>query len=338
MIKFTELKETSRKVLRDVIPLAKPFTLLIEPSSLCNFRCKMCFQSAKEQGEFKNKRSNMTIECFEKIVEQVKAWQGDKFKVLKLCIYGEPFINSAFSKMLHIAKETNIAERIETTSNASLLTEDLCRELVLYGLDYLRVSIYSAIPEKHAEITHSNIPMQKIYDNLEMLKRIKKEMKSDKPFVAVKMLDTYSDENQVFQKMYQSVADEIYLDQPHNWVQPSKEGFIDKLYDEVPTLQKSKRIACTMPFTTLAVRSNGDVAPCCIDWYGGTNIGNIYNRTLSEIWNGENLYQMRVLQLTDRKKENISCRNCEFYKSNYYTRDNIDGFPVEKLRDSSMNL
>ncbi len=42
--------------------------------------------------------------------------------------------------MLRIAKEANIAERIETTSNASLLTEEFCRELVLYGLDYLRVS------------------------------------------------------------------------------------------------------------------------------------------------------------------------------------------------------
>jgi hypothetical protein len=39
MIKYTELKSTNRQNLMEVLPLAKPFTVLIEPSSLCNFRC-----------------------------------------------------------------------------------------------------------------------------------------------------------------------------------------------------------------------------------------------------------------------------------------------------------
>ncbi len=334
MIKYTELKDTKRKVLREVIPLPKPFTLLIEPSSLCNFKCKMCFQSAKEQGDFKAKRSNMTMECFEKIMHQAKSWQGEKFKVLKLCIYGEPFMNPHFSEMLKIAKRAEIAERIETTSNVSLLTEELCRNLVRNGLDYLRVSIYSAIPEKHSEITNSNVPMQRIYDNLKMLKRIKEEMHSEKPFLAIKMLDTFSDENKIFEEVYRDIADELYLDQPHNWVQPAEDTFIDKLYENqaFPTVSREPRIACTMPFTTLAVRSNGDVSPCCVDWYGGTNIGNVYSESLKEIWEGDKLYNMRVLQLTNRKQENISCRNCEVYLNSYYSRDNIDGFPVEKLR------
>lgn len=323
-----------RHVLREVLPLKKPYTLLIEPSSLCNFRCKMCFQSAKEQGAFKEKRSNMSMDCFREVIRQATAWKGDKFKVLKLCIYGEPFMNPNFIEMLELAHEADIAERIETTTNASLLTEEICRKLVAGGLDYLRVSIYSAIPEKHAEITKSKIEQQKIYDNLLLLRRVKSEMGSDKPFVAVKMIDTFSEENDIFFKTYQSVADELYLDQPHNWVQPADDSFIDKLYEDVdfPVLKRSPKIACTMPFTTMAVRSNGDVAPCCIDWYGGTTIGNIFNESIEAIWQGENLYNLQVLQLTDRKQENISCKNCEFYLNSEYSRDNIDGFPVEKLR------
>lgn len=253
MIKFSELKNTGRHVLREVLPLEKPYTLLIEPSSLCNFRCKMCFQSAKEQGAFKEKRSNMSMECFREVIRQAKAWKGDKFKALKLCIYGEPFMNPNFIEMLELAQEADIAERIETTTNASLLTEEICRKLVAGGLDYLRVSIYSAIPEKHAEITKSKIEQQKIYDNLLLLRRVKSEMGSVKPFVAVKMIDTFSEENDIFFKTYQSVADELYLDQPHNWVQPAEDTFIDKLYTDgdFPVLNRSPKIACTMPFTTL---------------------------------------------------------------------------------------
>ena len=336
MIKFSDLKNTQRHVLRDVIPLAKPYTLLIEPSSLCNFRCRMCFQSAKEQGTFKTKQSNMDMSCFQRVIDQAKVWPGEKFKVLKLCIYGEPFMNPNFIEMLRVAKEADIAERIETTSNVSLLTEDICRGLVANGLDYLRVSIYSALPERHKEITQSNVPQQKIYDNLCMLKRIKEEMHADRPFVAVKMIDTFSEENDCFKKTYKDVADELYLDQPHNWVQPGQESFIDKLYEnrEFPMLRRKAKITCTMPFTTLAVRSNGDVAPCCIDWFGGTNIGNIYKESLQQIWEGANLYDLQILQLTNRKSENISCKNCEFYLNEEYSRDNIDNFPVEKLKRS----
>ena len=334
MIKFSELKTTHRHVLRDEIPLSKPYTLLIEPSSLCNFRCIMCFQSAKEQGSFRYKRSLMTMECFEKAVNQASKWPGEKFKVLKLCIYGEPFTNPNFLKMLKLAKDSNIAERIETTSNVSLLDERLCRGLVTNGLDYLRVSIYSAIPAKHKEITQSNVSQQKIYDNLKLLKNIKKEMGVEYPFVAVKMIDTFSEENEIFKQVYADVADELYLDQPHNWVQPRDDSFIDKLYvgKKMPLVKRENKVSCPMPFTTLAVRSNGDVSPCCVDWYGGTTVGNIFEESLEEIWQGEKLYNIQVLQLTNNREKNISCRNCEFYLNPEYSRDNIDGLSPERLK------
>jgi len=87
-----------------------------------------------------------------------------------------------------------------------------------------------------------------------------------------------------------------------------------------------------LPFFTLAVRSNGDVSPCCIDWIGGTNIGNVIEQTLKDVWHGDRMFEFRKMQLENRKDENESCRHCEFYLSNYYTRDNIDGLPVDKLK------
>ena len=175
IVRYTELKNTKRHNLAEVIPLAKPYTLLIEPSSSCNFRCRMCFQSAAQE-KFKDKRQTMDIALFRRIIEQAKAWGGERFKVLKLCIYGEPFTNPHFTEMLQMAHAAAITDRIETTSNASLLTEEICRGLVRGGLDYLRVSIYSAIPQKHLEITDSNVPMQRVHDNLRMLQRVKREM------------------------------------------------------------------------------------------------------------------------------------------------------------------
>ena len=335
MIRYTELKSTKRHDLREVIPLEKPYTLLIEPSSRCNFRCRMCFQSAAQE-EFKDKRHNMDMALFRRIIDQAEAWQGERFKVLKLTIYGEPFMNPHFGEMLQIAREADIAERIEATSNASLLTEELGRSLIKGQMDYLRVSIYSALPQKQLEITSSGVPMQRVHDNLAMLQRLKKEMGSTKPFIACKMLDTYDEaENQVFRDVYGDVADELYIDEPHSWVEVKGEDFIGRLYGgDVAKVKRhmADRRVCPMPFTTLAVRSDGSVSPCCNDWYGGTNIGNAAKQSIEEIWYGRALYDFHVMQLEKRNHENVSCRGCSVYKSSYYTRDDIEDVPVSQLR------
>ena len=338
MIEYTKLKNNDRKVLRDILPLPKPFTLLIEPSSLCNFKCVQCFQSIPGT-DFSTSRTNMDMDCFNRIIDDMKQWKGDKLKVLKLAMYGEPLVNPNFAEMLRIAREADIAERIETTSNVSLLTGDISEKLVEYGMDYIRVSIYSPLQEKHAKVTQNDIDIHKIHDNLQKLQQIKRDAKKDRPFVAVKMLDTFNkEENDLFLKLYGDVADELYIDQPHNWIAHEDKSFIKSLYNEDTEKAESllaenseKRIACSMPFFTLGIRSNGDIAPCCIDWPGSTTLGNVYHDNLQQLWQGEKMYDFWKMQLEDRKNENKSCRNCEVFASRYYTRDNIDGFPVEKL-------
>lgn len=343
MIKYTELKEDNRHNLRDVIPLEKPYTLLIEPSNYCNFRCIQCFQSLKGENYITRSRGLMSMDLYKDIIRQMKEWKGPKLKVLKLSLYGEPFTNPDFGEMLRLAKEAEIAERIETTTNMSLLTESLCRQLVEYEIDYIRVSIYAGNQERYRKITNCpSVDINKILQQLQSIQDMKKELHKERPFVSAKMLDTYTEENEEFLSVFSEVADEVYIDKPHNWIATEEKSFIGSLYQDqgkelLEELKKtlSNRVACTMPFTTLAVRSDGSVSPCCIDWVGETNIGNVKNMSLQEIWDGEKLFEFRKMQLEDRKYENKSCGNCEFYKNDYYIRDNIDGFPVDKLRKRS---
>lgn len=339
MIPYTKLKHHERQNLIDVIPLKKPFTLIVEPTNLCNFSCVQCFQSVAEESYFTRNRGSMSLQLFEKLLGQLTAWPGPRFKVLKLSLYGEPFINKAFCDMLQLVKEADVAERTETTTNASLITEAVAERLVAIGLDYLRVSIYSALPEKHRAITQSAVPLERVHANLAALRRVKQRLGSEKPFVGVKMLDTYGEENRLFEERFRDVADEVYLDKPHNWVAVPGKDFIADLYgSEAPQARTDsrggggRRVACTQPFFTLAVRSNGDVSPCCIDWVGGTVLGNIERETLQQIWDGDRMYEFRKMHLEGRQGENASCRNCEFLLSDYYTRDSVDGFPVERLR------
>lgn len=339
MLKYTELKCTNRQNLMEVLPLYKPFTVLIEPSSLCNFKCIQCFQSIKADSYFTRNRGNMPLARFRRVIGQLKDWMGPKLKVLKLSLYGEPLVSPDFCDILQVAREADVAERIETTTNASLLSRDVAEKMVEYQLDYARVSIYASDQERHRAVTRSSMEIGTIHENLRVLQEIKKRKGSEKPSVSCKILDAYGEENERFIRMYQDVADEVYIDKPHSWIKVDGADFIRNYYkdgaDGAMTdikLNSTRRIACPMAFTTMAVRSSGDVSPCCVDFIGGTNLGNVDERSLQEIWNSDPWYGFQKMQLENRNHENYSCARCEIYRSDHYTRDNIDGFPVEKLR------
>ena len=329
MTKYTDLKAVDRKVLSEVLPLHKPFTVLIEPSS---------FQSLKSPSYFSKNRANMPLELFDRALAQLVDWPGAKHKVLKLCIYGEPLINPDFSKMLSNARRADIAERIETTTNASQLTRSISEALVEQQLDYLRVSIYAVEQAKHEAVTGSKVDFREIHRNISLLQEIKRTNGSCKPFISCKMLDSYSSDNDAFLRFYGDVADEVYIDKPHSWIKVDGADFLGSYYgdtadaalSDVRTIS-SPRIACPMPFTTMAVRVTGDVSPCCVDFVGGTNLGHIRSSTLQTLWESHEWFQFQKMQLEGRQRENSSCARCDIYKNNHYTRDNIDGFPASDL-------
>lgn len=339
MIPYSQLRQQPRQDLREVIPLEKPFTILIDPSSICNFCCVQCFQSVENVAALMP-RGIMQFQDFKKIMDDLKGWGGPRIKVLRFIGFGEPLVNKKYCAMLQYAKELDLAERIETTSNGSLLTPAISEKMIEYGLDYLRVSIYSALQKKHEAVTKNNIEIQRIFDNLRYLRELKENTRSKSPFVYVKMLDAFNDaENRLFFEKYGPVADEIMIEQPHNWLDMSNKDFIGDLYQGLKgevlgklDYQATLKKVCPQPFKMMSIRYNGDVVVCDPDWLNNTKIGNALEQPLNEIWDGEAMYQFRRMQLENRRCENPSCKACNTFLTDNYTVDNLDGFPVEKLR------
>jgi radical SAM protein with 4Fe4S-binding SPASM domain len=157
-------------------------------------------------------------------------------------------------------------------------------------------------------------------------------------------LDTFSADNEVFLDLFKPVADEVYLDKPHGWIRVKEKDFIEGYYGEDAARAKedlltnsTRRTACPMPFTTMAVRANGDVSPCCVDFIGGTNLGNVDRTSLQDLWQSEEWYQFQKMHLENRMRENPSCARCDIYRNNHYTKDTVDGFPVERLLRASVS-
>ena len=340
MVEFTIISH-DRKKLRDLLPLEKPLSLFVEPTNLCNFRCTPCVHGSKNTRNDLRPLCHMEMALFKKIIGELQEWKGSKLKLLRLAMLGEPFVNPEFCEMLRIAKEANIADRIDTFTNGSLLTEDIAQRLVDYKLDVIRVSIYAATNERHRSVSQTDVKVESIRDNIKRLRDIRDAENSKTPYIFVKMFDCYSEENEIFFDMYRDIADEVGLEKVHNATNYSGNDLVKMYYrdSEKEKLARSeydenlnkKRIACSRPFISMVINNIGDCLMCTHDPAKGTKIGSVRDSTLQELWNGENMFQFRKMLLENRKHENRICRNCDWFKL-FPEEDNVDGFDVEKLR------
>ena len=340
MSEFTIISH-DRKPLRCMLPLRKPLSLFIEPTNLCNFRCTPCVHGSENTRNDLKPLGHMDMTLYKKLIRELQEWKGPRLKLLRLAVLGEPLVNPDFCKMVDIAKVANVAERVDTFSNGSLLTDEIAAKLIEYELDAIRISIYAAENQHHEEVTKTTYNIEKICDNIKQLREMRDSKGKKKPYIFVKMFDTYSTENDKFFDLYSGVADEIGLEKVHNATRYSGNDLVKMYYHDsekenranieyVNALNK-KRIACPRPFMSMVINNIGDCLMCTHDPAKGTKIGNARKSTLHELWNGENMFQFRKMLLENRKYENRICAKCDWFKM-FPEEDNVDGFPMEKLQ------
>jgi radical SAM protein with 4Fe4S-binding SPASM domain len=339
MSQFTIISH-DRRPLRDMLPLKKPLSLFVEPTNLCNFRCSPCVHGSENTRNDLKPLRHMEMSLYKKLIRELKEWNGPRLKLLRLAMLGEPFTNPKFCDMVRIAKEADVAERVDTFSNGSLLTQDVSRRLIEDGLDIIRFSIYAAEDKHHHEVTRTNCMVETIRDNINRLREMRDAQGKAKPYIFVKMFDTYDDENQKFFGLYQGIADEIGLEKVHNATNYSGNDLVNMYYKNPEKELKANReyknslnkgrIACPRPFIAMVINNIGDCLMCTHDPAKGTKIGNAYKSTLRELWNSKNMFEFRKMLLENRKHENRICARCDWFQL-FPEEDNVDGFPVEML-------
>ncbi|HLD69127.1 MAG TPA: radical SAM protein, partial [Candidatus Omnitrophota bacterium] len=155
--------------LRDVLPLSTPFSILVDPSNACNFKCTFCPTGDNELLQSVNRPLGlMSLALFCKIVEDMKGFDR---KLIKLFMYkdGEPFLNKELANMIAYAKKAGVAESIEITSNGALINEAWAGKILDAGLDGLRVSVEHVHDAGYKKITQTNTTYEAVRKNIEYL-------------------------------------------------------------------------------------------------------------------------------------------------------------------------
>lgn len=167
----------NREKLEQVIPLNTPFLINIEPSDKCNFRCKFCPTSDLKLMKATDGRNygNMNFDLYKKVIDDIKEFDNN-IKMLYLYNQGEPLLNPYFPDMIKYAKDSKCIDKISTTTNASLLNEELSLKIIEAGLDKIEISIEGINAEQYFNIANVKINFDRFVNNIKFLYDNKKEL------------------------------------------------------------------------------------------------------------------------------------------------------------------
>ncbi|OGV49401.1 MAG: radical SAM protein [Lentisphaerae bacterium GWF2_52_8] len=297
-----------RTKLSEVVPLQMPFTLFVFPTTFCNFRCNYCghslgFQEMKERYGFAPQQ--MPMDTYRRILSQAKEFPG-KLKLFSLTGHGEPLLNPNIAEMVAMAKEANIAERIEIISNASLLTNATAQKLIDAGLDTLRISIQGLSSQKYQEVCGYKLDFDEFIANIRFFYEHKK---TTKLFVKVMNIALNPGEDELFYKTFENISDRMYIEHCRPvYDGVSYSGEARKISDRYGREHK-RRDVCPLAFFMFGIFPDGDVEPCDTI-YKPVVVGNVNKETMMEIWRGKKLREFQLLQLSKRRYDNPKCAVC----------------------------
>jgi len=280
------------------VPLPAPFTIFVEPTNSCNFRCSFCPVSLPDYA--RDFHDEMSMELFSLILKQIAEF--GRIKALKLYFIGEPTMNMQLPAMVRLAKAADVADRVEVTTNGSSLDG----ALLSCGLDDLRVSIYTPGP---TQITR----------NLMRFIDLREEIGSETPKITVRYMPQSEADEARFRQTYYAICDELQVEGFHSWA--STDGLTN-----ISGTSGHKQ-SCPLIHYMLAIKANGDVVPCCVDWNAKLKLGNVRDMTLRSMWHGEAHESMIMTHLEGKRSTLEACASCDMPDA---YPDDIDSLTAEE--------
>lgn len=319
----------NRTRLEKVIPLETPFIINIDPSDKCNFQCKFCPTGDRKLMQSIKQRNfgYMEYDLYKKIIEDICEFDS-KIKVLRLYKDGEPLLNPNFSRMVKYAKSSGCCERVDTTTNGSLLNPERSLEIIDAGIDRINISVEGMNEAQYLNFSKYKINFDEYIKNIKFLYENKKQCE-----IIVKINgDMLTDkEKKQFYETFGDIADGVYI-----------ESVMQCWHDfEIKDLEVNNKVGiyrqklttvdvCPYVFYSFSINSDGTASTCFLDWKHEMIIGNVKNESVKDIWNGQKLNEYRIKFLKKERRLMDICSNCG--QLTHGMPDNIDLYADELLK------
>jgi len=285
----------------EIFPLTQqlddfPPNLMIEPTSICNYRCVFCFQSNREFTDPKNGHMGlMSFELFQRIVDQAVG----RVEAVNLSSRGEPFLNKDIERMLGYVRGKFLGLKINT--NASMLTERYVHAILQSGANTIVFSADAAAEPLYGQLrVRGKLP--RVLANLEMFQRIRETQYVGLPLITRVSGVRYAKEQDIdeMERFWGRLVDQVcFVDYA-----PHKETYeADANGITAP---------CSELWRRMYVWWDGRVNPCEVDYFTTLRVGDAREEALSDVWTGVRFSELRRKHLEKRRHEQSPCRGCTF--------------------------
>lgn len=277
----------------------------IEITSVCNLACSFCPPTERAKGLIK-------VEQFNKILDEIRPHT----KYIYLHVKGEPLLHPRINQLLDAAHEKGF--KVNITTNGTLIKKNREKLLGKPALRQINFSLHSFDGHEGSENREKylgdildfvreakeyntiisyrlwNLQKEHVTDlaarrNRETLEILEKEYELD-----------FKIEEKVQPGKGVKIAHNVYLNQDHEFRWPS-----------LLAPEDEGKGFCHALRSQAAILVDGTVVPCCLDGEGVINLGNVYDKSFTEIVEGERANNI-VDGFSRREAVEELCRKCGY--------------------------
>lgn len=303
-----------------------PIVYNIETTNACNMRCKMCPRTSRMtrkisfletdyyEGVIKQLKphdkklwSKWEQFCIDNYgISSIDGPSENHFflyvipKVIQLHGYGDPLLDKNIGKVVDILTKNNLESYFSCTPANIEVMKTI--EMMELGLGYLKYSYESTDDAKFKEIRGNAANFQEAYDKtIQVLNE--KEKRGLSTEIIITMIDIGHDQKQQeefaqLSEAFKGLDVYVYLkSEDQQWyrkdetlkdyLQSNKRDLPSQEDDYYGTNSIHWQEFCKHPWMSMSIKSDGEVHMCMEDYNNEIFLGNSYENSLSEIWNGD---------------------------------------------------
>ena len=299
-----------RGIIANISP-PEPLSIYIELTNRCNYVCDMC-----PLKESQAPRVDMDFNLFKKIIDDIAEWNPDR-KSLALHVFGEPFLYKRIFDCLDYIDIKLKRCKIYISTNFSTVSKETIEYLFQPKIYNVNLGIWiDTISPKTYSKQRTGGDYYKVLKNIYYLIDLKRLHNSEYPEFHIGMIITKNNKHEVksfirfWEEKFKGLKGaEIRTDISHDWAaQVSMDEVIHKKGGNLVF-----KNVCPMPFTVMAIFSNGDVGTCCMDVEHKIIIGNAKYKKLKAIWTGSEASKFRRAMASYGLDSFVPCKDCLEY-------------------------
>jgi radical SAM protein with 4Fe4S-binding SPASM domain len=219
---------------------------------------------------------------------------------------GEPMLHPQAVELIEYAKK--VGAKVGLITNGSRFDEESSTRLLKTNVDMIEFSV-DAADKKTYDRVRRGLKWDTLVANVKRMVALRNLLKSQTKIIASGVNQEGVDIEAVA-RFWEPVVDNFQKRKYLTWGinDPSKSA------DPTPYLPPEDRIPCPFIFERLNIDSRGKVMVCGFDIAAVTDMGNIHEKTIREIWHSDEFESYRRKHLAGKGDEIELCRSCPDWK------------------------